>query len=166
MINDLDDLDNLKDKNNCVICFNVINEQITFKCGHYFCKDCVDKWIIKNIKNIVIKNNGKCIMKCFLCRGNIKRLSYNNNDIKIKKYINNIILKNIEDRRNIDIESNNDIESNTSNNNYINNNYINNNNNNNNYLNNRKYVEYTCILLTASSTIFGFLYYLENYKRY
>ena len=39
-----DELDNLKDleeTNNCVICFNVIKEQITFKCNHYFCKKCV-----------------------------------------------------------------------------------------------------------------------------
>ncbi len=191
MINDLDnltDLTDLEDKNNCVICFNVIDEQITFKCGHYFCKKCVDDWISKNIENIINNNNsGRNIMNCFLCRGNIKKLSYKNNDIKIRNYINKIIINNNNNNNNNNTESNtsnndiesntsnndiesntsnNDIESNTSNNDIESNTSNNNNNNNFNYLDNRKYVEYGCILLTVSGSIFSFLYYLENYKRY
>ncbi|CAH1781316.1 unnamed protein product, partial [Owenia fusiformis] len=42
-------VDNLKDEDKCIICLErMINPKMLEKCGHSFCKDCIDEWLKKS----------------------------------------------------------------------------------------------------------------------
>lgn len=69
-------------KNECVICFEIIEKELKFNCQHHFCKDCILKWI----------KIGQTT--CPVCRDNIIFINFNNKDYNIEEF-KNIDSKNI-----------------------------------------------------------------------
>ena len=65
----------------CSICFDLIYPCITLKCGHNFCKTCIDKYCISN------RNNDN---KCAFCRAVFSDYSSN---LKINNLLGNLISK-------------------------------------------------------------------------
>jgi hypothetical protein len=56
-------------KEECVICFELIDKKVVLNCNHYYCESCIQRWI----------KMGK--YKCPICRYNITDLT-----VKNKKY--------------------------------------------------------------------------------
>ena len=69
-------------KKECVICFEIIEKELKFNCQHYFCKDCILKWIKREQTT------------CPVCRDNIIFINFNNKDYNIEEF-KNIDSKNI-----------------------------------------------------------------------
>ena len=54
----------------CNICYDSINDKYTLQCGHYYCKLCLQKFIISCLKNISLFNKIKCLNE--FCQQEIK----------------------------------------------------------------------------------------------
>ena len=64
----------------CSICLNNFNNKISTTCLHFFCKECIRKWLLKN-------------NTCPMCRSNINKLNFNNQSLYFIPIIQNSITK-------------------------------------------------------------------------
>jgi len=63
-------------KKECIICFELIQEEVIFNCSHSFCKNCILKWIRKGEKT------------CPVCRNNIIFINFNKKRYNIEEFKN------------------------------------------------------------------------------